>query len=666
MLNHYFLSRIRPRSARGLIALLLCSCLSGIVGAPALRADPATPITAEANKAVLDQLPFQDRKDFENAARGLLRQPETLTITAPDGRMIWDLESYRSFILEDAQVPDSVNPSLWRNALLLLNYGLYEVADGIYQVRGYDLANITYVRGDTGWIAFDVGSSAETAKASYDLLSEQFGELPVVAVIVSHPHLDHYGGLKGLITEEDVRSGKVKLVAPEGFMEHAVSENVTTGNAMSRRSILMYGALLPRGPEGSVGAGLGLSNPRGTPTLIEPNTYITHTGETLTIDGVEMVFQMTPGTEAHAEMNTWFPKQKALWMAENTTATLHNILTPRGAQVRDALAWSKFIQETIDLYGDQVEVKFQSHHHPEWGHEEVLDYFRKQRDVYKFLHDRSVHLINLGYTGDEIAELIELPPSLNALWSGRGYYGTIKHNSRAIYQRYMGWYTGNPSDLDVLPNAEAGAKYVEYMGGEAAVIEKAQADFDKGDYRWVGMALRHVIFANPDNAEAKELLAKAYEQMGYQAESGPWRSIYLQGAHELRNGTPKVSAASASPDVVKAMSVDMFFDYLAVRLDAPKAEGKVISLNFNFTDTDEHYTLTLENSVLNHTVKQSASADATLSLTKTALDDLNLGTLSLDDALTSGAIKVEGNADAAKELFGLIVSFDPSFNIVTP
>lgn len=649
-----------------MLALILCSAALIGQGTSGARAEPATTITAETNKALLDKLPFADRRDFENAARGLLRKPDTLTIPGTDGRPVWDLESYKAFITQESEAPDSVNPSLWRNAQLLLNYGLFEVADGIYQVRGYDLANITFVRGDTGWIVFDVGSTAETAKAALDLVTEEFGARPVVAVVYSHPHLDHYGGVKGLISDEDARSGKVRVIAPEGFMEHAVSENVTTGNAMSRRSVLMYGALLPRGPEGSVGAGLGLTNPRGTVTLIEPNEYVHETGTVLTVDGVEMEFQMTPGTEAHAEMNTYFPAQRAMWMAENTTATMHNILTPRGAQVRDALAWSKFIQETIELYGDKTDVKFQSHHHPEWGSEEVLDYFKKQRDLYKFLHDQSVHLINQGYTGDEIAEMIELPESLANLWSGRGYYGTLKHNSRAIYQRYMGWYTGNPSDLDVLPNADAAVKYVDYMGGEAAVLEKAQADFDKGEYRWAAMVLRHVVFANPDSAEGKELLAKAYEQLGYQAESGPWRSIYLQGAWELRNGTPPITAASASPDVVRAMSLDMLFDFLAVRLDAARAAGKVITVNFDFTDLDEHYTLTLENSVLNHTTKQAETADATVTLSKRALNDVNLGVSTLEDELASGNIAVEGNGEVLKELLSMIDTFSPAFNVVTP
>ncbi|WP_303749203.1 alkyl/aryl-sulfatase [Stenotrophomonas pigmentata] len=649
------------------ITTVLATLIAGHVSAQQIAPSlPASAATRQANQHVLTTLPFNDRRDFENAARGLLRKPDTLTITGQDGRPVWDLESYKSFITAESPAPDSVNPSLWRNSQLLLNYGLFEVTDGIYQVRGYDLANITFVRGKTGWIVFDVGSTPETATASYQLLTEQFGSHPIVAVVYSHPHLDHYGGVKGLINEQDVRSGKVRLIAPEGFMEHAVSENVTTGNAMSRRSVLMYGALLPRGPQGSVGAGLGLTNPRGVTTLIEPNEYISKTGQKLVVDGVEMEFQLTPGTEAPAEMNTYFPAQRALWMAENTTATLHNILTLRGAQVRDALGWSRYIQETIDLYGDKTDVKFQSHHHPEWGQAQVQDYFKKQRDIYKYLHDRSVHLINQGYTGDEIAELVKLPPSLDALWSGRGYYGTLKHNARAIYQRYMGWYTGNPSDLDVLPNAEAASKYVEYMGGEAAILKRAKADIDKGQYRFAAMVLRHVAFANPDSSEGKALLAAAYEQMGYQAESGPWRSVYLQGAYELRNGTPRITASSASPDVVRAMTVEMFFDYLAVRLDAEKALGKVINVNFEFTDIPEAYTLSLENSVLNHSRKLASNADAKVRLSKATLDEINLGTLSIKDAIANGRVQAQGDHKALTDLFGMFSTFSPDFNVVTP
>jgi alkyl sulfatase BDS1-like metallo-beta-lactamase superfamily hydrolase len=568
----------------------------------------------------------------------------------------------------DNPAPASVNPSLWRNAQLNLQYGLYEVTDGIYQVRGYDLANITFIRGDTGWIVYDVGSTVETAKAAYLLLTKHFGERPIVAVLYSHPHLDHYSGIKGLVSEEDVRSGKVRLIAPEGFMEHAVSEGVIAGSAMTRRATYMYGALLPRGPEGSVGAGLGLTTPRGTGTLIEPNEYVTKDGQKLTVDGIEMEFQLTPGTEAAAEMNTYFPKFRAMWMAENTVSTMHNILTPRGAQVRDALAWAKYINDTIERYGDKIDVKFQSHHWPKWGNNDIRDYLKKQRDLYKFIHDRSVHLMNQGYTGEEISEIIKLPKSLESFWPGRGYYGTLRHNARAVYQRYMGWYDGNPSDLNNLPPVEVAKKYVEYMGGEAEIIKKAKADFDKGEYRWIATALKHAVFANPDNAEAKELLAKSYEQMGYQAESGPWRSIYLQGAYELRNGAPKLTTkgGSASPDVIRAMTPEMLFDFLAVRLNSDKAEGEVLSVNVNFTDLKSTYNLTVENSVLVYTDKADPKAAASATLTKATLDNVNLGETNLEDEAKAGHIKIEGDKAAFQKLLGMMETFDSSFNIVTP
>ncbi|MBK0021650.1 MBL fold metallo-hydrolase [Ochrobactrum sp. S46] len=647
-------------------SMLLLSVFMGL-SVPAY-ADPATAITRKANEQVLKDLPFADRSEFDDAAKGLLLRPETLTIKSDDGKIVWDLESYKKFIALENPAPASVNPSLWRNAQLNLQYGLYEVTDGIYQVRGYDLANITFIRGDSGWIVYDVGSTVETAKAAYQLLTKHFGERPIVAVLYSHPHLDHYSGIKGLVSEEDVRSGKVRLIAPEGFMEHAVSEGVIAGNAMTRRATYMYGALLPRGPEGSVGAGLGLTTPRGTGTLIAPNEYVTEDGQKLTVDGVEMEFQLTPGTEAAAEMNTYFPKFRAIWMAENTVSTMHNILTLRGAQVRDALAWAKYINETIERYGDKTDVKFQSHHWPKWGNSEIRDYLKKQRDLYKFIHDRSVHLMNQGYTGEEISEIIKLPKSLESFWPGRGYYGTLRHNARAVYQRYMGWYDGNPSDLNNLPPIEVAKKYVEYMGGEAAILKKAKADFENGEYRWTATALKHAVFANPDNAEAKELLAKSYEQMGYQSESGPWRSIYLQGAYELRNGAPKLATkgGSASPDVIRAMTPEMLFDFLAVRLNADKAEGEVLSVNVNFTDLKSTYNLTVENSVLVYTNKADAKAAASATLTKAALDSVNLGETTLEDQAKAGHIKIEGDQAAFQKLLGMIDTFDTSFNIVTP
>ncbi|MCU4414026.1 MBL fold metallo-hydrolase [Acinetobacter sp. WU_MDCI_Axc73] len=633
-----------------------------------LHAKPATSITQQANNSVYNTLPFSDKKDFEDAQRGLLLKPEHLTIKdEKTGKVVWDLESFKQYIKLENPAPPSVNPSLWRNAQLNLQYGLFEVKPGIYQVRGYDLANITFIRGKTGWIIFDVGSVSETAKAAYDLVTEKFGKLPIVAVMYSHPHVDHYGGVKGVINEADVKSGKVKVIAPDGFMEHAISEGVISGNAMSRRAIYMYGALLPRNPEGSVGAGLGLSNPGGTTTIIEPNILIKKTGEKLNVDGVEMVFQMTPGTEAPAEMNIYLPAFKAMWMAENTTATMHNILTLRGAQVRDALSWSKYINETLELYGKDIDVKFQSHHWPMWGNKNIDDYLEKQRDLYKYIHDQSVYLMNKGYTGEEIAEKIKLPPSLENFWEGRGYYGTLKHNSRAVYQRYMGWYDGNPSDLDVLPPEDAAKKYVDYMGGEQQVMNRAKTDFAKGEYRWLAMVLKHVVFANPNNTEAKNLLADTYEQLGYQAESGPWRSVYLQGAYELRNGLPnKQINGTVSPDTIQGMQPDLLFDYWGVRLNAEKAQGKRLAVNFNFPDLKKNYTVTLSNSVLNYSTVPEKKVDATVTLNKTTLNAIQLKQATWQDKIKSGEIKINGNQQALVDLVGLIDDYPFWFNIVTP
>ena len=468
---------------------------------------PASEATKAAQQAVLEALPFHDRQDFEDAQRGFIAKPETLTIKDANGKVVWDLESYKQFIGLDKPAPDSVNPSLWRNAQLNVQYGLFQVTDGIYQVRGYDLSNITFIQGKSGWIVFDPLLSSETAKAALDLVDQHLGKKPVVAVVYSHSHIDHFGGVRGIVDEADVQAGKVRIIAPEGFSEHAVSENVIAGNAMARRAIYMFGALLPRNAQSSVGSGLGLTASNGTFTLIHPTEVIRKTGQELTVDGVRMQFQLTPGTEAPVEMNTYFPDHKAMWMAENTTAVMHNILTLRGAQVRDALQWSKYIGETLALYGDKTEVRFQSHHWPQWGQAQIDDYLKKQRALYKYIHDQSVRLMNLGYTGEEIAEAIKLPPELEAFWQGRGYYGSLKHNAKAVYQRYMGWYDGNPANLDSLPPEAAARKYVAYMGGADAILARARADHARGEYRWVAEALKHVVFADPDNKPARACVA---------------------------------------------------------------------------------------------------------------------------------------------------------------
>ncbi|WP_234706046.1 alkyl/aryl-sulfatase [Mycolicibacterium setense] len=628
----------------------------------------ATEATKAANQKLLDTLPFNDKADFEDAQRGLLERPETLTIKDDNGNVVWDLEEYKKYIAEDKAAPDTVNPSLWRNAQLNMQYGLFEVVpDRIYQVRGYDLSNLTLVRGDTGWIIVDTMVSPQTAKAALDLANGKLGARPIHAVVISHSHTDHYGGIRGIVNQADVDSGKVKVITPEGFVDHAVSENVIAGNAMSRRAVYMFGAQLPRNAQGGVNAGLGQTISNGVPTLIIPTDVIRTTGTKMTVDGVDMEFQLTPGTEAPSEMNTFFPQFKALWMAENTVNTMHNLLTLRGAQVRDPLKWSQFLDETIRLYGPNTEVKFQSHHWPMWGNEKVIDYFKRVRDMYKYIHDQSVRMMNTGLVGSEIAEEIALPPELNNFWPDRGYYGTLKHNSRAVYQRYMGWYDGNPSDLDDLPPADAAKKYVEYMGGEGAVLDKAKEDFDAGNYRWTAMVLKQVVFANPDNTDAKNLLADSYEQLGYQAESGPWRSVYLQGAYELRNGVPDVAATnSASPDTIKAMPPELLFDYLAVRLNGPKAAGKNITMNVNFGDLKKQYGLTVENAVLNYAPAPVPNANVTVTLDKATLDDIQLGNVELQEAISQNKVTIDGNRGSFDEFMGLLDNFPFWFNIVTP
>jgi alkyl sulfatase BDS1-like metallo-beta-lactamase superfamily hydrolase len=661
------MTRNRAHRVDSLILALLLVAPSALGQSQPAPGKPATDATKAANAAVLQALPFGDKSDFEDAQRGLIGKPETLTIKDAKGNVVWDLEQYKTYIGLDKAAPDTVNPSLWRNAQLNMQYGLFKVTDRIYQVRGYDLSNISFIRGDNGWIVFDPLISPETARAAYDLVTKYLGKRPVVAVVYSHSHVDHYGGVRGIVNEKDVKAGKVRVLAPEHFTEHAVSENVIAGNAMGRRAVYMYGALLPRNAQGGVNGGLGQTTSLGSPTLILPTDIIRKTGQQVTIDGVMMVFQMTPGTEAPAEMNTFFPQFRAMWMAENSTNTLHNILTLRGAQVRDALKWASFLNETIDRYGAVTEVKFQSHHWPMWGKEKIVDYWRKQRDLYKYTHDQSVRLMNQGYIGSEIAEMIELPPELEQFWPNRGYYGTLRHNSRAVYQRYMGWYSANPSDLNNLPPEPAARKYVEYMGGEAEVLRRARADFDKGEYRWVAEALKHVVFANPDSKEGKELLADTLEQLGYQAESGPWRSVYLQGAFELRNGVPQVAwGGTASPDTIRAMPPEMLFDYLAVRLNGPEAAGKRIALNLYFTDLKKQYSLVVENGVLNHAAKPVNKADARITVSKATLDQIQLKETTMEQAIASGALKIQGRREAFGEFMGLLDDYQFWFNIVTP
>lgn len=641
------------------------------VARAAVLSKPATEATKTANAAVLKELPFENREDFAEAQRGLIAPLSPTVVKGSSPAPVWNLDAYTRFVSIDTPAPDTVNPSLWRQLQLLTIAGLFKVTDRVYQVRGYDLSNISIIEGDTGLIIIDPLISEETAKAALDLYYKHRPKKPVVAVIFTHSHVDHYGGALGVVKEEEIAAGKVKILAPAGFLDEAVSENVMAGNAMSRRASYMYGAFLPKGPQGQTSAGLGLTNSLGTQSLLDPpeDGIITETGQEMTIDGVRIVFQLTPGTEAPAEMNFYFPQLKALCMAENMAATFHNVLTLRGAKVRDPLQWSKYLQQAIDLFGDEAEVVFTSHHWPKWGHDQILNYMSKQRDLYKFINDQAVRLFNQGYTMIELAGMIELPPSLGQEWFNRGYYGTVNHNAKAVYQRYLGWFDGNPAHLYTYPPSEAGKRYVELAGGADALLAKAEESFARGDYRWVAEVVSHLVFADPENRRARNLEADALEQLGYQAESGPWRDFFLMGAQELRIGVirPPGTSGGVSADIIQSMGADLLLDYVAIHLNGPRASGKTGSYDFVFTDLEETWRVTLQNAVLQYSqTRRDASADVTLTLTRTALNSVIGGEMSFDQAVRSGAIQVSGSMAKATELFSLMDSFDPWFNIVTP
>jgi len=527
---------------------------------------------------------------------------------------------------------------------------------------------MSIIETDSGYVVVDPLLSAPTAKAGMDLVYQHIGRKPIMAVIYTHSHIDHWGGVKGVISEAEVKAGKVKVIAPEHFLEHAISENIIAGNVMSRRASYMYGNLVPKGPKGQIGAGLGQTTSTGAVTLIDPTDDITATGQTMIIDGLEIIFQLTPGTEAPAEMNFLFPKYRALCMAENCSHNMHNLYTLRGAQVRDAKAWAYYINEAIEYFAGRYDVIFASHHWPTWGAKAGVEYLKKQRDMYKYLHDETLRLANQGYTLLEIPEIIELPAELFRAWYNRGYYGSINHNVKAIYQRYLGFFDGNPATLHPLPPEAAGRKYVAFMGGAESLLAQARQSFAAGEYRWVAQVVNHLVFADPDNRDARELQADALEQLGYQAESGPWRNFYLSAAKELRDGVLDLPAPkTVSPDTVRATPLDMFFDLLAVRLIGPQAAGETIVLNAIFTDSDEKYMLTVENGVLNYARdKQAEGADATLTTTRAALDEIVLGEATMADKLAAGEAVIEGSREKLVEFLSLLDTFEFWFNIVTP
>ena len=628
---------------------------------------PATPLTAAANAQWLQRLPFADSRDFDEAARGLVARPAADAVLRADGLPIW---SFRAYGFESEPVaPPSVNPSLWRQAQLNNIAGLFKVTERIYQVRGYDISNMNIIEGASGLIVMDPLVTTETARAALDLYFQHRPKKPVLAVIYTHSHVDHFGGVKGVIDEADVKAGRVQVIAPAGFMEEAVSENVIAGNAMSRRAQYMYGALLPKGALGQVDAGLGKGVPLGgTVTLIAPTKLIETDAQRLTIDGVEIEFQLTPGTEAPAEMNLYFPQWRALCAAENATRTMHNILTLRGAPVRDARAWSVYLNQALERYGTRADVLFAQHHWPTWGAAAVQEFLADQRDMYLYIHDQTLRLMNQGLRPLEIAEALKtLPPELANKWYARDYYGSMSHNVRAVYQRYLGYYDANPANLNPLPQVEAARRYVAAMGGAQAVLARGREAFAAGDYRWVAQLVNHLVFAEPDNADARALQAQALEQLGYQSENATWRNIYLTGANELRNGKPRVAGvATASPDIVRAIPLDLFFGFMGVRLNAERAAGQRLVIDWVFTDLNETHSLTLRNSTLSHRRGASDKPDATLRLAKQALDAVSLRQTTMEQALASGQVQIVGNALAVRTLFGLLDTFEPGFSIVTP
>ncbi len=625
---------------------------------------PAGALVAEQHAAAFEQLPFADRSDFDDARRGLVAALDPGVIEGPGGTVVWDLDSY-GFL--DGESPDSVHPSLWRQSQLAAIGGLFEIAPGFYSLRGFDLSNMEIIEGDEGIIVVDPLISVETAAAALALYRRHRGDRPVTAVVYNHSHVDHFGGVRGVVSEEAVSSGRVPIIAPVGFLEHAISENVFAGTAMARRAAYMYGALLDRDPLGQVGCGLGMTTSLGRISLLAPTLEITETGQEEVVDGVRFVFQLTPGTEAPAEMNFHFPDHGILCVGENATHTLHNTLTLRGALVRDPHIWARYLDQTIELFGADTEVLFGVHHWPLWGSQRILDFLAKQRDLYGYIHDQTVRLLNRGLTGAEIAEDFELPPSLEREWHCRGYYGSLSHNVKGVYQRYMGWFDGNPAHLWEHPPVERARRYVEAIGGVDAVLEQASAAFEHGDLRWAAELANHAIFAEPDSQPACLLCAEVLEQLGYGAENGPWRNFFLMGARELRGGVLETPQVTRSPDMAAQLTLDQILTGMALRIDGPRAFGVELSINFQLTDSGENHALILSNAVLKHRADTTLTdADATLRLARGALDELVVEATTAAELFAAGRIEVEGDATTLVELFALMDEPDPSFAIVTP
>jgi alkyl sulfatase BDS1-like metallo-beta-lactamase superfamily hydrolase len=647
-----------------IVIMLMC----GVWGtSPALGQEgkPAEPAIKALNGGVRAKLLFADRADFEDAARGFVATLPDALVKGPSSNVVWSQKDY-AFLDKDA--PDSVNPSLWRQAQLNHLHGLFKVVDGLYQIRGFDISNMTLIEGDTGLIVVDPLLSVESASAALELYYQHRPRKPVVAVIYTHSHADHWGGVKGVTNERDVAFGKVVVLAPEGFLESIASENVIAGNVMRRRTLYQFGPLLPKGERAQVDAGLGKTVSLGRTSLIPPTDIVRKTGEKRVIDGIEIVFAMAPSTEAPTELYMYYPRFRVLNMAEIATHNLHNLLPFRGTEVRDSLAWAKDLNEALDMFGDKSDAIIAQHHWPMFGGARVRDFLKSQRDLYKYLHDQTVRLMNQGFTAPEIAERLELPPSLANQWANRDYYGTVRHNVKAIYQKYLGWYDGNPANLDPLPPVEAAKKYVAYMGGAEAIIRRAREDFRRGEYRFVAEIANKLVFADPTNQEARDLAADAYEQLGYLTESATWRNAYLYGAYELRHGAARLGRGPAlNPETVKSIPTTTLFDLLGVQLNGARADGKHIVINCDFTDSQTSFVLNLEHSALTYlTNKHLSGADASLMLTRDTFDEIVLRRVAIADAIQSGQIEVAGDPGMAVELFSLFDVFDPNFEIVEP
>ncbi|MFC3189151.1 alkyl/aryl-sulfatase [Pseudocitrobacter faecalis] len=642
----------------------IMALMSQSVGAAETAKDAST-FTKSVNQQYQQSLPFNNRQDFEDAQRGFIAPLlDEGKLRTPDGKVYYRALDYQFDI--NAPAPDTINPSLWRQAQVNGISGLFKVTDRMYQVRSQDISNITFIEGDTGIIVIDPLVTPNSAKASLALYFKHRPQKPIVAVIYTHSHADHYGGVKGIVSEADVKAGKVQIIAPEGFMEEAISENVLAGNIMSRRALYSYGLLLPHNAQGNIGNGLGVTLATGDPSIIAPTHSVTKTGEKLTIDGLDFEFLMAPGSEAPSEMHLYIPALKALCTAENSTHTLHNFYTLRGAKTRDTAKWTDYLNETLDKWGSQAEVLFMPHTWPVWGNQHINDYIGKYRDTIKYIHDQTLHLANQGYTMNEIGNMIHLPETLDKNWASRGYYGSVSHNARAVYNFYLGYYDGNPANLNPYGQVDMGKRYVKALGGSAHAINLAREAYNEGDYRWASELLKQVIAADPGDQVAKNLQADTFEQLGYQAESATWRGFYLTGAKELREGVKKFEHAStASSDTIKGMTVEMLLDYLAVRLDSEKAAGKNISLNFNFSNND-NMNLSLENSVLNYRKTLQPKVDASFYMSRSDLHDVLVGQAKMADLVKAKRVKIIGNANKLNEIISCMDKFELWTNIVTP